>query len=106
MVRVQFYKMLVVSLRWVKARERGYLGDDRLLEDLRFIELLDIRLGDAFLLIVLVEDCRAVLVAVIRSLPVQLRGIVRDAEEDLEQRAVGDLRGIVGDFDRLGMVCL
>ena len=50
-----------------------------------------------------IEDRRAVLRADVGSLLVELRRIVRDREEDLEQLAVRDARRVVDDLDRLGV---
>src|ERR1700680_1323144 len=99
MVRMQLDEVLVISLRRIETRQRDNLGDDWLLEQLRVINLLDVGLGDSLLLGILIEDGRAVLPAVIGALPVQLGGVVGNAEEDLQERAVGDSGGIVSDLD-------
>src|SRR6185369_6946818 len=46
---------------------------------------------------------RAILRAGVRALAVQLRRVVHDGEEDLQDLAVADLLRIVLDLDRLGV---
>src|SRR5206468_12385325 len=74
--------VLVVLLGGIEAIERNDLGDDRAIEDLGPIQLLDVGLCDTTLLVVAVEDDRAVLASHVWTLPVLCRGIVRDREED------------------------
>ena len=57
---------------------------------------------DALLLVVGVEDRRAVAGADVVALPVLRRRVV-DLEEELQQRPVVGLRGVVDDLDRLGV---
>src|ERR1022692_3971737 len=46
-VGIPFHELLVIFLGRIKAVERADLGDDRLLENLRVAELLDVSFGDA-----------------------------------------------------------
>ena len=66
-------------------------------------QLLDVCLGDALLLVAGVEDLRAVLRAFIGTLTIQFRRIVSHREVNLQKLAEGDLRGIEGDLDGLGV---
>ncbi len=89
--RVQRQEILVILLGRVEAGIVGDLGDDRLFEDMRLVELGDIGFGDLALFRVGDEKCRAVLGAFVRSLEIELRRVVRDREEDLQELAVADL---------------
>ena len=60
--------------------------DDRGVENVRRVELGDISLGDARLLIVRREDRRAILRAVVGTLMVELGRIMGDREIDLQER--------------------
>src|SRR6266850_381712 len=71
------------------------LRHDRTRECLRRGQLLDVALRNLLLLGVGVEDRPAVLGAVVGSLSIELRWIVHDREEDLQQLAVRYLRRIV-----------
>jgi hypothetical protein len=95
--------MLVVRLGVIEAFERRDLGDDFSGEDVGGIELGDVGLCDAALLVAGIEDRRAVGGADVGALAVELSGIVGDGEEDAEELAVGDLRGIVDDLDGFGV---
>ena len=53
----------------------------------------------------LIKDGGAVAGALVRALPVQLRGVMRDREEDAQERAVGDPGRIERHLDRFGMAC-
>ena len=90
----------MVRLGRIEALERNYLGDDRLWEGLRVIELSDVVVGDLFLRRIRKENRRTILRPLIGPLPVELRRIVRCVEEHLEQIAVRDLRRIVSDLHR------
>src|SRR4029077_18386322 len=91
---------LVVILCRPELPRRDDLGDDRPVE-------VTLRLGDRlarrrFLLGVVEEDRRPVLVAVIWTLAVESRRVVH-VPERVQELVVSDLRGIVGDLHRLGM---
>ena len=83
--------LLVVAFGGEKAFQRDYLGRDRFVEDLGVVQLLDVGIGDLFLLVVVVENCRAVLGAGVGSLTVHLGGIVGDREVDFQQLPIGNL---------------
>ncbi len=89
----------MVLLGGVEGLERSYLGRDLLRESLGLIELIDIGLCDALLLVAGGENRAAVLRAGIGALAIDFGGIVRDGEVDFEELAVSDLRGIVGNLD-------
>ena len=78
-------------------------GHDRARKDVRLVELGDIGLGDPLLLVVGIEDGRAILSAPVRSLIVQLGRIVRNRKINLQNLAVGNLLRIEGHRDRLGV---
>ena len=65
--RIMGDKILVVRLSRVKALEGHDGRDDRAFEDLRRVELLNVRGGDLPLLLVGVEDCGSVLRPVVGS---------------------------------------
>src|SRR5579884_521445 len=92
--RVALDEMLMVRLGGVEALERHNLSDDRMPEDMRAVELGDVGFGDALLVVVCIEDRRAVLRAPVRPLAVLLGRIMRHGKEDLEQLAVADLRRV------------
>ena len=95
--------VLVIRLGGVERRQRDHLGDDLLRVALGGVELGDVLLGRFLLRRVGIEHRRAVLRAVVGVLAVQLRRIVHDREEDLQQRAVAHLLRVVGDLHRLGV---
>ena len=95
-------KVLVIGLGEVEALEGFDGGDDGAGEGLGVVELLDVGLGDAFLVVVFVEDGAAVLGAAVGALAVEGGGVVA-GEEDAEELAVGDFRGVVGDADGFGV---
>ena len=68
------------------------------------VELIDVRLGDALLLGVGVEDRRAVLPPDVRALAVQGGWVVRHREEQLEDLAEADPLRVEADLDGLGVV--
>src|SRR6185437_9890086 len=68
----------------------------------RGIHIGDRVFGDAFLLVVGVEDRRAVAGADVVALAIH-RGRVVDLEKEFQQRAVADARRIEGDLDRFGV---
>ena len=81
---------------------RRHLGHDLAGPEARGLDIGDRVLGDAALLVVEVEDRRAVAHADVVPLAVQRRRVV-DLEEELEQVAVRGLLGIEDDLDRLGV---
>src|SRR5439155_13189764 len=92
--------VLVVVLGLVEWSGRYNLGLDRLLEARLIFGLRGLR--QALLLVVVVEDRRAVLVAAIAELAV-LRERIVVVPEHVEELFVGDLGRVVDDLDRLGM---
>ena len=96
--------VLVVVLGAVEVFEGDDLRNDRLGPGVRGVELRDVGFGDAFLFVVGVEiggavgGCRCV-----GTLAVEGGGVV-DGEEDAEELAVGEARGVVDDFDGFGVV--
>src|SRR5579863_3631754 len=97
-----FQILLMIILGLEESLCRNNLGDDGLAEAVLFFQSLFRRLGCGFLLRGVKEDCRAILLAPVWPLPVELRGIVV-LPEDFEQLIVGKPGGIVIDFDGLGM---
>jgi len=95
--------VLVVVFGAVEAFERDDLGDDLVLPGVRGIELRDVSGGDALLVVVGVKDGGAVGGADVVALAIEGGGVV-DGEEDAEELAVGESRGIVDDLDGLGVV--
>ena len=66
------------------------------------VDLTDRLFSNPLLFFAGVEDCGAITVAEIISLPVQGCRVM-DLEEELQQLAVGDFERIEDDFDGLGM---
>ena len=102
-VRMECSIVLVIGLGCIESLQRNYLGHDGALEDLGFFELCDIRLGDPLLLVAAIENGRTILGAFVRTLPVQLRGVVGHREEDPKQLAEGDFGRVIDDLHRLRM---
>jgi hypothetical protein len=98
--------VLMVLLGGIEGLQFHNLGHNRRMEDPRLIQLLDIRFRDPLLRWVRVENNRPVLRTYIGSLPVELRRIVRDVEENLQQLPIRDLARIVGDLNRLNVAGL
>jgi hypothetical protein len=90
-VRMVCGVVLVIGLGRIKALQWGYLGHDGAGKDPRFFELCDVRLGNPFLFVIAVENGRPILGTLVGALPVQLRGVVGNGEEDPKQLAVRDL---------------
>ena len=86
--------VLVVLLGGVESRQGNHLSHDECGKNLRLIQLLDVCLGDPFLLRVRVKDHGSILRSDIGSLAVQLRRIVCDLKKDVEQLPIGTLRGL------------
>src|SRR5579862_9368475 len=95
-----FQILLVIVLGGMELNRWHDLGHDRLLEASRLFQLLFRKPGFAFLLRSVKEDRRAVLRSIIRTLAVELGGIVV-LPEHFEQFLVGELGGVVVHFDRL-----
>src|ERR1700730_508140 len=93
----------MVILGGIEGIETHHLGCDRPAKDLRWIELVDVGLGDPLLFRGSVKDCRAILRAFVRSLTIQLCRVMRDGEVHLKQLAVGNARWIVDDLDSFGV---
>ena len=82
---------------------RAGLGHDRALPGFRRIELRDIGLRDLRLRLALRENLRAIVRAGVRALAVELRRVVRDREEDLQDLAVGNLLRVEGHLHGFGV---
>src|SRR5439155_6829246 len=82
--------ILVIGLGFEEGLERHHLGDDRPVEDSSLVQLADVSVGHSLLLIIEIEDRRAVLPAAVGSLTVELRRVMRDREKYLEDLAVAD----------------
>lgn len=92
---------LVVVLCIPPLAGRHNIGDDLVLPPLLVGFLSDV-LGDALLLVVVVENARAVLRAGVWTLLVQRRGVVHLVEV-FEELSVGDLLWVVEDLDGFGV---
>ncbi len=78
---------LVIIFGQVELVERGHLGHDGVVPNACCADLLDDLLGDLLLLLIVIEDGRAVLRAHVRALAVE-RGRVVDGKEDRQQVVV------------------
>src|SRR5688572_13140266 len=85
----------------VQRLERRHNGGT---EDACLIQLFDVGLGDAFLVVVCIKNRRSILSSDIIALPVQSRGVVGDREVNLQQLTVSYLTRIVDNLDHLRMV--
>ena len=102
LVRVRPLVALVVVLRLPEPRQRRHLRDDRAGPGLPRVPLSDRGLGLPLLFGRVVEHDRAVLRPHVVPLPVECGGVVQ-REEDVQQLAVRDDRGVEGDLDDLGV---
>ena len=105
-VRVVRHVVLMVALGGEELVELSHFRHDRTREILCLGQLIDVRGRFLFLSVVAIEDRRAILRADVRPLAIELRRIVRDGEEHLEQFAVRHDRRIVHDANRLGVAGL
>src|ERR1700730_12054924 len=94
-VRMQGGVVLMIALRSIERLQCDHLRHDRARKYLGGVELIDIGLTNAPLFVGRKEDDRAILRTLIRPLPVELRGVVSDGKEDLQQLTIGDLRSVV-----------
>jgi len=67
----------MVGLGRIKCLDPVDARYDGTLEDLQLIKLLDVGLGDALLVVTRIENDRAILRTDIRTLPIELRRILR-----------------------------
>src|SRR5579859_1394416 len=95
--------VLVVVLGVVKIGRADDLSGNGVFEDFCRVELLDVCGGDFLLLVGCEENRRAILRADVGALAIFLRWIVRDAEENHQELAVGDFRRVVDDADAFGV---
>jgi hypothetical protein len=80
-VGVMLKEVLMIFLGGIKTLQRYNLGNDRFGKGLILNKLLDVVVGNAFLLVVCVKDHRPVLGTVIGTLTIQFGWIVGDEEE-------------------------
>ena len=92
----------MVSLGWVKSFQSRYLGNDRIAFGAGTIKLPDKCLCLLFLIIVRVENNRAIVSPSISTLAIE-RGRVVGREEYLEKTIVGDLTRVELDFCYFGV---
>src|SRR5215207_437946 len=96
--------LLVVILGDVELLERRHLRHDGVAPEALRLYLGDHLCGDAPLLLVVIEDRRAVLRPDVRALPVQRRGVV-GGEEDLQYLPERDDLRVERHLDDLRMTC-
>ncbi len=96
-------KILVIVLCRIKSLERLNFGDDGAGINLGGVELRHIRLSDALLLIVRIENGGAILRTGIRALAIPLRGVVRNGKENHQELAVSDFGRIEIDANGFGV---
>src|SRR5579875_4159520 len=99
-------EILMIGLGRIKGAIRLDGGDDLRAVNMRGIELRDIGLGDARLLVAGREDRRAILRADIGTLLVELGRIMGDRKIYLQNLAVANAPRIKGDLHRFGMAGL
>jgi hypothetical protein len=100
-----FEVALVVFLRWVELAGGSDFGCDRLAVPLAGLKIGFGLFGDGFLLWRVSENGRTVLLAKVRSLAIDLSGIVH-VPEGVDERFVFDFGWIKGDLDDFGMTGL
>src|SRR6185312_2281104 len=93
-VRVQGRIILVISLRGIKGLQRDDLRDNASMKHFGLSQLRDVGIGNTLLVGVRIRNHRAVLRAFVWALAVELRWVVDDGEEHLEQLAVRNLRRV------------
>ncbi len=98
LIRMMHRVVLVVGLRRIKRLQRDYLRDNGLGKNFGLIQLVNVGQGNALLLVPAVKPRRTLLRAGVRSLAVQLRGIMRHGKIHLEQLPVRNLRRVIDDF--------
>src|SRR5215467_3619197 len=74
--------VLMIGLGGIEALQMYDLRDDAMRKDLGLINLRNVRIGDAFLLIVGIEDGGAILCAFVRTLAIELGGVVSYGKEN------------------------
>src|SRR5262245_34494746 len=104
LVRVPSSVVLVIFLGNIERLEWLERGNDRIAENARFVQLLDVSLGDSLLFVVGVKDCGSILAPNVIALPVELSGIVRDGKVNFQQLSECRLTRIVAYFNRFSMV--
>ena len=85
---IQRCVVLVVVFGHEEFLQRFESRYDGTIEHTRLVQLPNIGLRDTSLLVVRIEDCRAILPASVVALTVQRRWIVRNREVDLEELAI------------------
>src|SRR5262249_30282001 len=70
----------------------------------RRVELLDVGFGYAALVVIVIENRRSILPSDIIALPIQVRWVMCDRKENLQQLAECKLAGIKVDFYRLRVI--
>ena len=95
--------VLMVIFGCIESGQRLNLRHDRLIEPLGLVELLNIGLGSLPLLSIGEKNCRTILATQVKPLLIELGRIMGGCKEDLEQLLIGNLRRIIGDFNRLRM---
>src|SRR5271155_1134393 len=93
----------MIVLGGIEGREGHDFGNDWTRIDLGCGKLRDVGFGDLFLFVRGVEDRRAILRAGVRTLTVELRGVVDHGKIDHQKLAVGDLGRVVDDADGFGV---
>src|SRR5215831_15767774 len=94
----------MVVLGFVKSLERFERRGNRLRKNVSRVELLDVQLRCATLLLIGIKDGRAILPADIVALAVEMGWIVGNREENLQNLTVGHLAGVVPDLHSLGVI--
>src|SRR5215831_18627066 len=102
-VRIIVGVILVIIFRAVEGFERSHLGHDLLGKHPLLVQLDDVGLRQALLLVVGVEDGGAIRRTHIGPLPVQLSGIVRHRKVNPQERSVSDAGRVEDYLYRLGM---
>src|SRR5687767_86506 len=94
--------LLVVILRFVERGGRRDLRDNWTSMRAASVTLLLRRFGRGSLLIIVIENCRPVLLSDVRALPIECRRIVI-LPENGQEIVVGQSRGIVLDLDHFSV---
>jgi len=105
LIRMQCGVVLVIGLSRIERLQRHDLGHDGAREHFRCVELRDVSLCNPLLLVVAVENRRAILRAIVRTWRLSCVGSCA-TEKTLAEVSVSDLRRVVDDLHRLGMAGL
>src|SRR6185503_1394241 len=102
--RILLVEILVILLGRIEVRSCDNLGGDRSGKLLGLLDHLLRLLRQALLIFIMIENGRAVLMALVTELPIRSRGI-NVVPEEIENLLVADLCRIIENLYRLRVAC-